>query len=537
MSKIKKVFENEIKNRIIGTEAEIRKNPDSIDIKIPLNLIKGNISKKQDNTFFLNNTFDIKGMLTDSPYANWMWMGKKSHIVSNKDTTHMVNKAIYLMDKENCYGVIRLHYPNKITLEQLMQRKEFHLMSDEDIEKLKDTDIFEYSYDWIHKFDAIMPWNFSKSMQDEYGFIENIEFISEMKEKKEKEYSNSIDAIVIDKSFDNNGREIYHLGLPYNKESSGRIIDVSGNKFFFIGRAKKYDVKVPIGTMVKVLFDKTSRCKLCDRIEIQKPYIKEASYKENPSSYILLNNSAEGEKPENIEIRHTSILSNSLPLRMKRNFTRIMESKTWMPYAMHFHSEGGKTGVHVGLFIPSEEYGKILTYFDAEELCEKDKLEGIIEGFSLSVKEGVGIDYNDGILNKPNRPHPIFTDGRFGDILCVPISYGIYTINEISDTHFEIEFRTDKNICINPFLLAEIGKIMPFGNGAINLVDSYNVRLQPNGRLKFEKSRMRGRDSLVTPQQMQKIYILRENMSISEICNEVRLSHYTVYRVLDRLGM
>ena len=279
MSRIKDAFDEETKKiEVIKNQSRLSKS-----VNIPM--------------IFLNNTFGIKGILIDSPYANWMWRGKKSHIISKKDTTHMVNKAIYLCDKENIYGVIRLHYPNKITFEQLTQRKEFHLMSNEDIEKMKDTDIFEYSYDWIHKFDPIMMWNFSKSKQDEFGFVENVEFIEETKEeKKEKEYSNSINAIVIDKSFDNNGKEIYHLGLEYDNKSSGKIVDVSGKKFFFIGRARKSDVKVPIGSMVRVLFDKASKCKLCDRIEIQKPYIKEASYEEKASLYSSLPRLVEDEK-------------------------------------------------------------------------------------------------------------------------------------------------------------------------------------------------------------------------------------------------
>ena len=119
-----------------------------------------------------------EGIYLPSPHAKWLWGGKKSLIIKTRPYPEMVDKALYVVDKEFVYGVIRLHAPNRITKKQFDERANLHLISDNDIEKWgwKDKKYFyEFSFEWITKFATPRRWKFKKGTQT---FVKDIEFLN-----------------------------------------------------------------------------------------------------------------------------------------------------------------------------------------------------------------------------------------------------------------------------------------------------------------------------------------------------------------------
>ena len=131
----------------------------------------------------------IEGIYLPAPHAQWIWGGKKSVIVKTKNYPEMVDKALYLLDKEYCYGIIRLLPPNKITRKQFEERRRFHLISDEEVKKWwgNPKEFWEYAFHWIERFEKPRRWKWQPGTQ---VFVKKVEFLAELIENV-KEYDPS----------------------------------------------------------------------------------------------------------------------------------------------------------------------------------------------------------------------------------------------------------------------------------------------------------------------------------------------------------
>ena len=87
-------------------------------------------------------------------HAKWLWEGKQATIVLGRAYEGYTNRALYLADVNNCYGVIRLLPPNQITMDDFKKREQYHLIPEEEAQKMWGNKqiLFEYPFTWITKF-------------------------------------------------------------------------------------------------------------------------------------------------------------------------------------------------------------------------------------------------------------------------------------------------------------------------------------------------------------------------------------------------
>jgi phosphoribosyl 1,2-cyclic phosphate phosphodiesterase len=112
------------------------------------------------------------------PHGSLIWEGKKSLIVKSKFYKGEINKPLYLIEDNLCYGIIKLRLPDKITLEEFNSLKDRHLVSEEERSKWWPNKEVLYAY----KFDIIKLFDFPKKVEIPRGaqtFIKDFKFLSE----------------------------------------------------------------------------------------------------------------------------------------------------------------------------------------------------------------------------------------------------------------------------------------------------------------------------------------------------------------------
>ena len=89
------------------------------------------------------------------PDAKLIWEGKKKLIVKGKNFKDSLNKLYYLVDKENCYGIVRITKIFPMTEDKFKESRKEHLLSQDFKDTYwKDKEIlFGYKFDIIKKFD------------------------------------------------------------------------------------------------------------------------------------------------------------------------------------------------------------------------------------------------------------------------------------------------------------------------------------------------------------------------------------------------
>jgi len=117
------------------------------------------------------------GIYLPAPHAKWLWQGKKTLIIKAKNYKNMTDRTLFVCDNRYVYGVIRLHPPHKISLKEFKERQHLHLVSDEEAKKWwgNRKEFWEYSFEWIDKFEEPKRWKWVPGTQT---FIDKIEFIN-----------------------------------------------------------------------------------------------------------------------------------------------------------------------------------------------------------------------------------------------------------------------------------------------------------------------------------------------------------------------
>jgi hypothetical protein len=121
-------------------------------------------------------TQNKRGIFLAHPAARWIWMGKKTSIIKDKENPDIVDSTLYLVDKEFCYGIIRMHPPNKINLEQFKERERFHLINEENRKSMfcDKNEFHEYSFEWINHLSVPLMWKSSDTLSE---IVENVELL------------------------------------------------------------------------------------------------------------------------------------------------------------------------------------------------------------------------------------------------------------------------------------------------------------------------------------------------------------------------
>ncbi len=90
------------------------------------------------------------------PFASMIYSGEKDLIVKSKLFKNKVNKFIYLVEDNLCYGIIRLKYPNKINLEEFDKLQDRHQIKD--AERIRwwpyKEVLYSYEFDIIKLFET-----------------------------------------------------------------------------------------------------------------------------------------------------------------------------------------------------------------------------------------------------------------------------------------------------------------------------------------------------------------------------------------------
>ena len=115
------------------------------------------------------------------PHARLVWEGKKKWIIRAKNYSSMVGKLLYVVDKNNCYGIIKLKKPLAITLAQFKKYQNQHLVTDEERKKWwpHKRILFAYGYDVIQMFKTPRPVKIPQGVQT---FVKDFKFLAEFED-------------------------------------------------------------------------------------------------------------------------------------------------------------------------------------------------------------------------------------------------------------------------------------------------------------------------------------------------------------------
>jgi len=116
-------------------------------------------------------------LLIPGNHAKLMFLGNQPLMVLDEDLSDKVNKELYLIDNEWCYGTLRILPPRKLSFKEFNHRKNLHLCTEDEIAEMDTTSLFEYPYQWIKKFETINRW---KTLEGD-DFKNKIEIINEQK--------------------------------------------------------------------------------------------------------------------------------------------------------------------------------------------------------------------------------------------------------------------------------------------------------------------------------------------------------------------
>jgi len=123
--------------------------------------------------------YELKeGIYLVQSHASMIYSGEKDLIIKSKLFKNKINKFLYLIEDNLCYGIIRLKFPDKINLEEFDKLKDRHQITDEERTKWWPYKEVLYAYD----FDIIKLFETPKRVEIPQGvqtFIKDFKFLEE----------------------------------------------------------------------------------------------------------------------------------------------------------------------------------------------------------------------------------------------------------------------------------------------------------------------------------------------------------------------
>ena len=106
------------------------------------------------------NLIQLKeGVILPAPHGSMIWEGKQDLIIKSKFHKNQINRLLYLLENDNCYGVIKLTCPEKISIKQFGELSDQHKFSEEERGKwwgAKEV-LFSYKFNKIAMFEKPKP--------------------------------------------------------------------------------------------------------------------------------------------------------------------------------------------------------------------------------------------------------------------------------------------------------------------------------------------------------------------------------------------
>lgn len=121
---------------------------------------------------------ELSGIYLVPSHAMMIWIGEKDLIVKSRKFPEMVNKDLYLIGDEWCFGIINLKEPKEISLDEFRKLEDKHrIREDERHRWWPDKDIlYAYEFDIIKLFEEPKRVKVPQGVQT---FIKDVEFLQE----------------------------------------------------------------------------------------------------------------------------------------------------------------------------------------------------------------------------------------------------------------------------------------------------------------------------------------------------------------------
>jgi len=381
-----------------------------------------------------------------------------------------------------------------------------------------------------------------------------------------------IDCVVLRRNIKKRGLFNYTVGIYLRAKDKNinpwKITTFNDRKVLVLGNTFNTTERIDPGEIVSVLVEEVWRHKTNKGIHysIHKPRLAHVTEKKETSTVDDLEDivtSIGVAVVEQYELKEDDegkeIYVRDFPIRMQRNFKLIMEDKLWMPWVMQIHTIGRKLHRDFRFFIPSKDYGLVLTYHKARELFIKKKLEGILEGITLfkpATIEESDFDAQHHIQGTIKVPQPVswlFFDGithkvgtagtRYPGVFVIA-AHGVYTIEDVGDHKIVFHMRSDKgDVDLSPLEKAkkEGAPIMlkpPKKLQQFNGFYSFHIAHIEKNRWIMLFDKLKVETNSISPYQLSQIYELTMlGIPRPQIADVLNLSSNTIYKHQRKLGL
>jgi phosphoribosyl 1,2-cyclic phosphate phosphodiesterase len=118
------------------------------------------------------------GIYMAQPHGRLLYEGKKKLIVKAKHFKNEIGKLLYLIEDSLCYGIIRLHLPDKTSLAEFHALSKEHMISNEELKKWwpgKEV-LYSYRFDIIKLFETPRKVSIPQGVQT---FVREFEFLTD----------------------------------------------------------------------------------------------------------------------------------------------------------------------------------------------------------------------------------------------------------------------------------------------------------------------------------------------------------------------
>ena len=128
-------------------------------------------AKEKLSEFELSEEEKLPGLYLVSPHANLIYEGEKKQIVKSEHGMKMlrnyVGRKMYLVSDNKVYGIIKLREPREISINDFIQLRYAHRISDEERKEWwpKDKKLFVYEFDIIKMFPKLKKFEVPKGVQ------------------------------------------------------------------------------------------------------------------------------------------------------------------------------------------------------------------------------------------------------------------------------------------------------------------------------------------------------------------------------------
>jgi len=129
-----------------------------------------------------------EGFCVSPPHGRMIYMSDKSLIVNSTLFRSKVGNLLYLIEDDLCYGLIRLHMPNKINLQEFKELEEQHQTTEDQRKKWWPNKeiLYAYQFDVVEKYTHPRPIAVGDKT---HTFITDFKFLEEKASKKLQQMS------------------------------------------------------------------------------------------------------------------------------------------------------------------------------------------------------------------------------------------------------------------------------------------------------------------------------------------------------------